>query len=477
MKKKKYLFFICLGFLPYIFLIGACIYSYFNGSGLVGDSGGLSSAMFVLFAFMTSFWYIYVSAIALIIWSSYQLYQSNKQNNEVHIIEYETLENKSSENRNLNRAIIIEYLLIIFSIIILRSLVPFLYAYIVGDNTGIDGIGQAIVSATILRTIVYVVVFIFFVINPIRILFAHKTEFKDIVPKIKKIIYIIITLLPILYGMFTILQRPISNYMYKIKYQTGKNAYTVSPENYKLPIEFYNELKDRGLLYDSNTYRLRNELNADHDCTTYIHINGNIVGQKCYEKSTMVGIEESTYYDTNKIGIKNMYQDKYPVYLYNSILTLPSKNENMQYAALGRFSSNSDDYGDYRSEFNDYYIECKIMYVDGDIYAIIGLGESYDVRKDLEKNEDALFNYNYPYNMILSEKNSITTYYNEKYYPDGAIENSGSRYEMVPNTNVNDVSHYPIREVKRLDIDTINRIAKELQEGVLKESIERHFNK
>ena len=191
----------------------------------------------------------------------------------------------------------------------------------------------------------------------------------------------------------------------------------------------------------------------------------------------MIGIDKSIYYDQNtKSNITNMHVDKYPVYLYNSILTLPNKNENMQYAALGRFSSNSDDYGNYSALTNDYYIECKILYTDGDIYAIIGLGESVDVREDLKKVDDTLFNYNYPYNMILSEKENITTYYDGKYYPYGAIENDGSYYEMVPNTNVKYGSYYPIRKVKRLDIDTVNKIAKELQDGILKESIEKHFN-
>lgn len=37
--------------------------------------------------------------------------------------------------------------------------------------------------------------------------------------------------------------------------------------------------------------------------------------------------------------------------------------------------------------------------------------------------------------MILSEKDSITTFVNDKYYPNGAIENKAGRFTMVPNTN------------------------------------------
>ncbi|UKI57479.1 MAG: hypothetical protein L6V81_09170 [Clostridium sp.] len=79
-------------------------------------------------------------------------------------------------------------------------------------------------------------------------------------------------------------------------------------------------------------------LNADHDCINYIHDDGNLISQKCYAKATMMGINDARYYDSiDKSNITNMYQNSFPVYMYNSILTLPSKNEKMQYAALGRF--------------------------------------------------------------------------------------------------------------------------------------------
>lgn len=382
------------------------------------------------------------------------------------------------KNKNLKNKIIREYLYIIFTILFLYFLLPFLASYMIGDNTGIDGIGQALGVAILLMIFKYIITFIFFVINPIRILIIYKNEFKEIFPKIKKGICIFVTILPILFSLLIILEVPISNLMYKLKYETGKNAYTVSPENYKLPIDFYNELKERNLLYNEDTYTLMNRLNGDHDCINYIYDEENLISQRCYAKATMMGINDAIYYDSiDKSNITNMYQNSFPVYMYNSILTLPSKNEKMQYAALGRFSYNADDYGDYRSEFNDYYIECKILYVDGDIYAIIGLGQSYDVEKYNDEVGDALFNYNYPFNMILSEKNSITTFVDGKYYPNGAIENSGSSYEMKPNNNVLYTSHYPVRKVDRLDIDTINGIAEELQNGVLKNSIEYHFDK
>ena len=171
-----------------------------------------------------------------------------------------------------------------------------------------------------------------------------------------------------------------------------------------------------------------------------------------------------------------MHQNAFPVYMYNAILTLPSKNEKLQYAALGRFSYNTDDYGDYNAFFNDYYIECKILYVDGDIYAIIGLGQSYGVEAYKNKIGDEMFNYNYAFNMVLTEKDNITTFVDGKYYPYGAIENSGYSYEMLPNNNILYTSQYPVRKVERLDAYTINNIARKMQNGILKKSIDYHFN-
>jgi len=286
------------------------------------------------------------------------------------------------KRKRLKNKIIWEYLYIIFTILTLYFLLPFLYIYMIGDNTGIDGVGQALVALIILRILTYILTIIFMVVNPIRILITYKNEIKVIFPKIKKVICILIITIPIFFSLLKLLEVPISNFMYYLKYETGKDEYTVAPKNYKLPIEFYNKLKERNLLYNENTEILMNRLNGNNDCINYIHDGNKIIPQKCYAKSTMIGITSETYYDniTNNI-ITDMHQNSFPVYMYNAILTLPSKNEKMQYAALGRFSYNSDDYGDYSAFFNDYYIECKILYVDGDIYALIAPEQNYFEQK------------------------------------------------------------------------------------------------
>ena len=48
---------------------------------------------------------------------------------------------------------------------------------------------------------------------------------------------------------------------------------------------------------------------------------------------------------------------------------------------------------------------------------------------------------------------------------------------MLPNNNKRPWSEfYEVRKVDKVNIVTINQIAKELQNGVLKESIDYHFN-
>ena len=80
--------------------------------------------------------------------------------------------------------------------------------------------------------------------------------------------------------------------------------------------------------------------------------------------------------------------------------------------------------------------------------------------------------------MILSERGTITTFFNNKYYPDGAIINRRGSFEMTPNNNERIwTEYYNIRKVDKLDVFTLNKIARELQDGILKESIDYHFDK
>lgn len=384
-------------------------------------------------------------------------------------------ENELSKNKKLKKEIIDEYLYIIFTILILSILLPFLADYMIGDNTGMDGIGRALVIGFILRILKYIITFIVFVINPIRILFSYKNDFREIFPKIKKVIYIIVTILPILFSLLIILEVPISNYMYWLKYETGKNAYSLTSDEYKTPKDFEIELEKRGFIYNSEDVLSR--LNEKYGN------NNGYYSRYYYEKASLMPLFTRLDYFSDTKDYNDIItfdsDTKAPGYVYNTILYLYDKNDDLQYAPISRYDGHGYLNGNNYPFFKDYYIECKILYVDGDIYAIIGVGQSYDIEKYFSDKKENFYPSNtYPYNMILSEKDSITTFVNDKYYPNGAIENLAGDFKMVPNTNKKAWSEfYSVRKVDKLDVYTINEIAKELQEGILKDSIEYHFNK
>lgn len=70
-KKKDYFWniLISIGILPFVALVFTSIYSALNGSGLVGDKGGLDSGVFAFVVCLLYFWYVYIGAIALLIFS------------------------------------------------------------------------------------------------------------------------------------------------------------------------------------------------------------------------------------------------------------------------------------------------------------------------------------------------------------------------------------------------------------------------
>ncbi|MCR4642723.1 MAG: hypothetical protein K5697_11945 [Lachnospiraceae bacterium] len=82
--------------------------------------------------------------------------------------------------------------------------------------------------------------------------------------------------------------------------------------------------------------------------------------------------------------------------------------------------------------------------------------------------------------LLLSEKETVSTCTDGKSEADGAIEATEDGFVMHT-ADAHSAgeetarSFYPIRKVERIDIDTINAVAAELQEGILKESIEKHF--
>ncbi|MCR5324145.1 MAG: hypothetical protein K6E85_12835 [Lachnospiraceae bacterium] len=371
----------------------------------------------------------------------------------------------------LIKNIILEYLIPVCAIALVR-----LCAYLIANSSeqkGIDGIGNVLGIVIIMRIVIAVIAFIFLIVNPIRILVTYRHELTGIVPILKKIGCILLIVLPILGSIPLIFSVPISNFLYDRKYGTGKGAYSVAEEEYKLPSQFRNELIGRGLYSTDESNLLRNELNSKFA--------GYIPGrfdEYYYADATMMALEDETFYDTtNNAVIPDPGKDTrgYPAYIYNAVLLRRDEADTLQYFPYARYDDKLYLTGNDYPFFNDFYVECKILYVDGDIYAIIGVAESYDIEKSYDT-------FDRPYYMILAEKESITTFVDGKYYPYGAIGNEGWQFEMHPNTTEHLYSsytpaNYPVKKVDRLDVSAINKAAEELQNGILKDSASAHFAK
>ena len=266
---------------------------------------------------------------------------------------------------------------------------------------------------------------------------------------------------------------PISNFLYDRKYATGKDAYNAVEANYRLPRDFRDELIDRGLYYTDESEKKRRELN-----NTFAGYIPEKFDDYYYAKASMMPLEDEVFYDTtnnNDIIDPDSGEKGYPAYIYNAVLLAEDKDSSLRYAPYARYNDKGWLSGNDYPFFVDYYIECKILYVDGDLYAIIGVSESYDVEKSFDTFER-------PFYVILAEKENITTFVDGKYYPYGAIGNEGWRFEMHPNTTEHPYTsytpaNYPVRRVERVDAETVNKVAAELQSGILSENVKMHFEK
>ena len=368
---------------------------------------------------------------------------------------------------SLKKNLCFEYISILIILVVGYLLAPLWFDAALGDNTGLDGIGQALGLAIILRFGRILLAILFLLLNPIRILVKYRKELKGFTPALRKIGCITLAALPILASLLIILEIPISNLLYTLKYHTGKGAYAVKEENYRLPSEFREELTQRGLWFDEEAAKLLAELNSPFDYNERFK-------EYYYSEATMMALSNGYFSDSvtyNEIISPDSSKGA-PYYVYNAILTMPTKSEKLHYAPISRYDAHDSISLTNYPFFTDCYVECKILYVDGDLYAILGVGTSYDLKPEFSHPSK-------PFITILSEKDSITTYVDGKYYPYGAIQDQGGSFEMCPNTNEKGYtfSNYPIRKVDRVDADTINAIAAELQEGLLKEKIEAHWSK
>ena len=313
------------------------------------------------------------------------------------------------------------------------------------------------------------IAFLLCCVNPVRILITRWSEVTSVKPAPFCALIFVVVILPIPVSVVCVLfGRKIENYLYHRKYYTGKGAYTVAETDYKSPAEFRDELLSRGLFYNEDT---RGFVQSPGEgilkfATLY------------YPESVIMPLTKAAFDDNlrkNKV-LSPDSEENYPAYVYNALLLLTDNETRLRYVPLARYYDYPYGKMSFVPDREDYFIECKILFVDSHVYAIIGVNKSMDVKDSFDQFQE-------PYYMLLSETKEITTYYEGKYYPNGAIYNECGAFEMLPNTREQSFGYpgkpvnYPVRVVERVNLSTINRIAAELQDGILKQSIESHRKK
>ena len=73
-KSLLWILLLSLSLLPFIALLSGAVYSIINGSGLVGDSGGIDSGLFAIIICFVFQWYIYIPSLILLIVSFYKVF-------------------------------------------------------------------------------------------------------------------------------------------------------------------------------------------------------------------------------------------------------------------------------------------------------------------------------------------------------------------------------------------------------------------
>lgn len=338
---------------------------------------------------------------------------------------------------------------------------------------GLDNIGAAFGIVFLFRIGRIILALMIMVANPIRILIRYRKEIKLLLPKWKRAVTRVLILVPMIFGLLIVFEEPISDLMYYVRNELGKT----SPSAGKTSADFYKELSDRGLLYTTANEKAMFEMNAPYEGYS-------VLPYDYYTPSAMYAVNDDKFYDVNPEASGAVYSDfkiasesnpvEAPFYVYNAIVTQRSAEDDLHYEPLAWYSYNNNGKAG-GPLFEDIFIECKILYINGNVYALIGVDQSFDVGYTGDKTFSTFLG-ECPYYVLISEKPEVTTYYEGKYYLNGAINTSD--LEMRPNTNQEDweyFDNYPVKTVERLDIDSINAVAKEIRDGILKDRLEEHW--
>lgn len=69
-----WIFLLCTSLIPLLFLLFTAVYATFNGSGLVGDYGGIDSGLLIIVLCFVFRWYIFIPDFILFCLSLYKIF-------------------------------------------------------------------------------------------------------------------------------------------------------------------------------------------------------------------------------------------------------------------------------------------------------------------------------------------------------------------------------------------------------------------
>ncbi len=329
---------------------------------------------------------------------------------------------------------------------------------------GLDIIGSALAILIFFRLGRIVMAIMILIVNPIRILIRYRKEIKALLPKRKKHLARLLIIIPMIPGLLIVFEDQISDLAYDIRNEIGVRE----KDQGKTSSDFYRELADRGLLFTGEDEAVLEGLNArykGYSNLTYSY----------YTPATMYAVFRDDFYDRkpddlegSDMKLVQQGEDiKAPFYVYNAIVTRTEEYDFLHYEPVAWYSYNNDTPAG-GPFFEDIFIECKILYINGHVYAIIGVDESYRVGKTWAQDTSSELA-SHPYYILLSESEDVTTYVDGSYYSEGAINTLD--LEMRRNTNDKDLylfENYPVRYFEKLDFNAIDIAISELEYDYLK---------
>lgn len=388
----------------------------------------------------------------------------------------------------LSDKLCIEFLVGVFGFAILCAVLWSILQRIVNGRKGVAREATARRLTCVWTVAVIVLALCFFVVLPILIMVLCRDDIAALEKPVLRVLSYVVIAFPIPIALATIIySRVCARRKNDIRYCGGKHSREANPEEFKTVADFRDELVKRGLYFDDEAKELLAQLNS--------RFPGDKTGERAkyyYSEATIMPLTRQVFEDSPELNeiISPDTVEKYPGYIYNAILILTDEGSKMRYAPIARYSMHKVPEGEEASGQGSYpyntdcYVECKVLYIDGEISVVLGVGES----KACEKREGSVSSLYYvvfsQMNFTREERDFITTYVDGRYYLLGTLRYRENGFTMETDNVEREfifpgmTKNYPITLVGKLDREKINEVAEASVRGYyLKDAVEKHFAK